>query len=273
MTRRKLTAREPTTDTGMVDRLSSGADELISAIAEFLVRSDLPRETVARALETVAIRVRSGEPVSVWQGGVADFTDRLGHAYQAWWNDPAYLDTRGNPVPLRVSGSRRSVGALLRARLEPDEIDYALQALRESPSITIDADGYWRPHEPTLVLRPDRELSFQRLVGLVRGLLNTFHSNNSKRRSGDGLMERTVVSGNLPANFVPVLSRAVHEHFGQALFAILQMIKNAEQRSGRRSGTEVGVEVFMYELPRAKESRGVPPRPRATGKKRKSRPR
>jgi hypothetical protein len=269
-----MTARKSKTkasaDQNMLTRLSSGADELVGAVAEFLLRSELPSEAVADVLESVAARVRSGRFVSEWQGGVADFTDRLGRAYQSWWNDPTYLDRNGSPIPLPLSGPKKSVRALLKRRILANEMSAALKVLADSPSVSVGQDGYWRAHEATLVVKPDRELSFQRLVGLVRGLLNTFHANNSHRRSGSGLMERTVVSGNLPANFVPVLNRAVHEHFGQALFSILQMIKNAERRSGRRSGTEVGVEVFMYELPRVRKGAG---KKRAGSTKTKGRPR
>jgi hypothetical protein len=243
MTASKLQRASPL-DAGMAERLNSGADELISAVAEFLIRSDIPRESIARVLQDVAARVNSGGRVSEWEGGIADFTNRLGQAYQTWWADPEFLDERGNPIPLKASGPGLSVKGLLGEHLSPDEIDLGIKVLRDSMCLTVSDDGYWRPHEPTLVIKPDRELSFQRLVGLVRGLLSTFSANNAKSRSGEGLLERAVVSADLPANFVPVLNRAAHEHFGQALFAMLQMIKNAEQRTGRRSGTEVGIEVF-----------------------------
>jgi hypothetical protein len=93
--------------------------------------------------------------------------------------------------------------------------------------------------------------------------------NSSSRESEQKFFERTVLSGNLPKKWVAPLSRIVTEQFGETLLALLPLLRNAEKRAGARSEAEIGVEVFMYRIPR----RTIRARGGRELKKRKSRPR
>jgi hypothetical protein len=241
-------------DALLLARLSTGAEELLGAISEFLLRAGMQRSAVSRALMASARKVSSGHEIGGWYGGAGEFGELLGQAFELWWTDPRFLDRAARPLNLRTTG-RESVSALLRERLPARQVRYGLDVLRGSPSVHVDENGTWTARERALILTPHAHLSFERLVGLVRGLLSTFHTNNSGQRPGLGLLERTAFSGNLPRDFVPTFARAVHEHLGESLFGILQLLRNAESRRGPRSDTEVGVEVYMYELPKRGTSR------------------
>jgi hypothetical protein len=231
---------------------------LIGVLAEFFVNCGISRREVAQSLNAVARRIRRDEVVAPWHESLAEFIKRVSEAYSAWWTDPGFLDQNGCPIPLAESGVPRSIRALLGLKFAPNEVDTAIQVLSESPSISRRSDGFWVAKEQALIVPSAGEFSFHRVIAVIRGLLGTYHANNFARRPGEGRLERTIMSGDVPARALPALRTAVREHLGDSLLAMLQLVRNAEQAHGRRAGKEIGIEVFMYELPAVST---VPTRP------------
>jgi hypothetical protein len=254
--RGSLVAREkpPETlprDERMAARISADTDELLAAVVEYLIQGGVTRPHICAALLAMEQRVRAGRRAGSWAAGMSTFVHKLSAAYEAWWTDPTFLDGAGRPIPLpvRAIGRRPSIERLLSAEFSKSELPLAIDALGASPSVDSDDDQNWCARDAALILSADGELSSRRAVGLVKGLLSTIHTNNSIALPGHGLFERTVMSSSLPLRLVPSLKREAHEQLGQALFAMQKLFRNAELRPGTRSRTEVGVEVFVYELP------------------------
>ncbi len=234
----------------MIRQLERGTTDLLWAVADFLVRSGVERKHVAQALLGIASSVADSLDAPEWCGGSGELLSLASESYSLWWQSPEYLDEHGLPRGLPEKGEAPSVQSLLATRFSGHEIDAALEILRRSPSISIDSGGTWYAKDAALLIPSSAALSMQRLTGVLRGLLSTFHANNLANAPGDGLFERTVLSCSLPENHVPVIKRVAHQHLSQTLLALHRVIENAETRLGPRAEKEVGIEIFMYELPK-----------------------
>jgi hypothetical protein len=175
-------------------------------------------------------------------------------AYAQWWSDPDYLED-GAPAALTIGGKAPSVEALLKLHLRAGEHEAGLQLMKDSPGIRVEDGGSrWRATSAAFLSPPYHSNSLDRVARVFAGWLSTLRLNSTVVDKADGMFEQTLVTTAIPLSYVSVLKRTAREQLSQSLKSLYTPMLKAERRPGPKIKGELGIEVFMYQLPPSRES-------------------
>ena len=231
-------------------------NEIFRVILEFSRNSGVSHDRAARVFAH-ARRTVDKTPYRLSDALHFEIMTRIGDVLKAWYTEPEYLDARGVPAPLPLSGAR-SVERLIR-RFMP-KVD-----ARDTVRWLI-AEGVFRQHAQGRLLPTRRMISFtqanamilDRIPLLLQGLLSTFsHNFEVKVKGGETRCEHSLTLDQFPLKEVPRFSREVKRLVPMLLDQLeswaAPYLRAAERKSQKTA--RVGVEVFGYveeHAPRAK---------------------
>lgn len=186
------------------------------------------------------------------------------HVLTLWFQDPAYLDSKGNPRPLRLRGAERSLEALAR-QVDPKlDVDKILAHLLRRPVLRRNGARYL-PRDRVLMLRGSGPPHHARSLGALVAMLSTLEHNSRPRRSTPGWYEVAAVNARVPVSAIPAFERWLRRHGNRLLVEADGKLHGYEQK--RRKGERtvyigagiyrIGVEVLP---PRRRTRRPRPPR-------------
>jgi hypothetical protein len=173
-------------------------------------------------------------------------------AYAQWWTDPDYLEN-GTPAALAIGGRAPSVEALLKQHLSTGEYEAGLQLMKDSPGIRVEDGGRWRATSAAFLSPPYHSNSLDRVARVFAGWLSTLRLNSTVVDKSDGMFEQTLITTAIPLSYVSVLKRTAREQLSQSLQSLYTPMLKAERRPGIKIKGELGIEVFMYQLPPSRE--------------------
>ena len=230
---------------------------LFLVILEFAKGSGVSPERTARgfararrALGRSPYRLRAALDFAVMQ--------RISEALKAWYTEPEYLDPRGAPVPLPLSG-RKSVSSLL-ARFLPNVTARDIVAwLITERVLKALSTGLLVPLGRTISFVRPNAMTLDRIPFLLQALLSTVsHNTRAKPIGRDTRCERLLALDRLRLSAVPHFNREVKK----LVAALLNHMESwaapyleSEHSSSRRRTARVGVEIFAYVEPRARRAK------------------
>jgi hypothetical protein len=183
--------------------------------------------------------------------------DDASHVLTLWFSDPAYLDARGNPLPLSIRGAGGSLEALARrvdGTLEAREV---LRYLSARGALRREGTRYL-PRSRVLSLRgahgPD---NFRHLRGLL-GMLRTLEHNGQPKRRVPGWFEAFAENPRFPISARAGFDNRLRVHANKFLLQLDGDMHRHEQsrKSGERT-VRLGVGIYRFEEalpPRTKRS-------------------
>jgi hypothetical protein len=172
---------------------------------------------------------------------------RISEALKAWYTKPEYLDPRGAPTPLPLSGAR-SVESLI-ARFVPELAarDTVRWLIREG-ALRRRSTGHLVPVRRVIRFIRPNAMTLDRIPFLLQGLLSTVsHNTEAKIKGRDTRFEQMLTLDRFRASALRRFNREV-----QKLAALLlnQLESWAapylEPEDSRRETARVGVDVFTY---------------------------
>jgi hypothetical protein len=179
------------------------AAALLSATISFLKKNKIPRQVVLNTVAQNYGAKRTASNLRQYRRLVRSY-EEMGLVMATWFALPRFLDHESQPLPLTLTGGRRSVEALVRASRVSISTETVIDFMRRSPSVKILASQSVIALRPQFVL-PDFEIPRAALV--VERYLDTLSRNSSpKRRRTILLLEQNchVPEVNL-RNIAPIL--------------------------------------------------------------------
>jgi hypothetical protein len=223
----------------------------------FLFRNNISKKLIVEIL-------RQHQPPQKLDAGTRQYR-RLVRAYEdmgmvmsAWFSLPRFLDPEGRPLPLTAVRGSQSVPSLVRSSRVKISAALAVELLRRSPSVRIDARGNFVALKRVFVL-PDFEVPRAALV--IERYLDTLGRNSSARRNGTTLLlERNCHVPEIDLRKITPILRDIKGRGTAFMDSVDGDIEAHRIRRSRRKGVgELGVLVFAWTRPsKARRSKSSP---------------
>jgi len=149
------------------------------------------------------------------------------HVLTLWFQDPAYLDSRGNPQPLKLWGQGRSLEALAR-RVDPKLDVKKVLAFLVRRSVLRRLGSRYLPRDRVLMFRGSGPPYHARSLRTLVSMLRTLEHNSRPQHSTPGWYEVYAVNARVPVSAIPAFDRWLRRHGNRLL----------EQADGKLHGYE-----------------------------------
>jgi hypothetical protein len=221
-----------------------GAYALLTATLAFLRTNNIPKRFVLASVKKNYDEQNPKGNLRQYRRLVNAYED-MGIVMSTWFSLPRFLDREYRPLPLSAGSGPQSVGRLVRASRVSISTSVAIELMRRSPSVRVDASGNLTAVRREFVL-PDFEIPRAALV--MERYLDTLHRNFSPRkRKGVLLLERNchVPKVNL-ASIAPVL-RDIKRRGSAYIDSVNGDIEGLRLKRSSSKGTgEMSVHIFAW---------------------------
>jgi hypothetical protein len=237
-----MTRNLNSTDSNIVNR--QGANALIAATIAFLQTNKISKQLI---LDSVREHYGSQKPKpSIRQyRRLARAYEDMGVVITTWFSSPKFLDKECQPLPLTVGPGPRSVQSLVRESRVSISATNAIELMRRSPSIGIDANGNLLALRHAFVL-PD--FAVPRAALVIGRYLDTLHRNSSRsNKKCVLLLEKNchVPKVNMAA-IAPIL-RDIKKRGTAYIESVNGDIESLRQKGARRKRSgEMSVHIFAW---------------------------
>jgi hypothetical protein len=137
----------------------------------------------------------------------------VGELLTAWHQEPEYLDTLGNPSPIKLRTSRRSFRRLAARTVPNMDTNALLSELERIGAVSIDENELVRVHMRSLPVYQDKHLAIQHTLVSLDSFIRTLrHNLNSSTSNSDQLFHRVAWNGAIDARQMPTLKIRVKRH-------------------------------------------------------------
>jgi len=229
-----------------------GAVALLRATFAFLLENDIPKRLITESAQQQRGRRKLGRSVREYRKLVRAYED-MGIVISTWFSLPIFLDSESRPLPLAVGRGRQSIQSLVRMSRVKISAALAVELMRRSPSIRIDARGNFVALTRVFVL-PDFEVPRAALV--IERYLDTLRKNSSAQRTGTTLLlERNCYVPEMDLREINPILRDIKGRGTAFMDSVDGDIEAHRIRGSKRRGVgELGVLIFAWTRP--SKSRG-----------------
>jgi hypothetical protein len=163
--------------------VEQAAKALLTATFAFLLRNNISKGFIVDAARRARGGGASNGEVRQYLKMIRAYED-LGMIMSTWFSHPKFLDRDGSPIPLTMKGPR-SISQLVRASRVKTSAKAAVELMRQSPSVGVDAVGNFIALKRVFVL-PNFEVPRAALV--IDRYLDTLRRNSSAQKEGTTLL-------------------------------------------------------------------------------------
>jgi hypothetical protein len=223
------------------------ASALLTATFAFLLRNNISKELIVESMRQHHLRQRVGGSARQYRRLIRAYED-MGMVMSAWFSLPRFLDPAGRPLPLTAVRGPRSVPSLVRSSRVSISAALAVDLLRMSPSIRIDARGDFVALKRVFVL-PDFEVPRAALV--IERYLDTLRKNFSVQKNDTALLlERNCHVPEVDLRKINPILRDIKGRGTAFMDSIDGDIEAHRIRRSRQMGVgELGVLIFAWTRP------------------------
>jgi hypothetical protein len=227
--------------------IQQGATALVTATIAFLRRNNIPRRLITESMKASNNSRKSKGGVRHYRKLVRAY-EEMGMVMSAWFSLPKFLDGASCPLPLATTRGPKSVASLVRASRVKISAKLAIELLRRSPSVRVDARGHFVPLKRVFVL-PDFEVPRAALV--IQRYLDTLRKNSSAQKNGTTLLlERNCHVPEVDIRQIRPILRDIKVRGTAFMDSVDGDIEAHRTRRSRQKGVgELGVLVFAWTKP------------------------
>jgi Family of unknown function (DUF6502) len=175
----------------------------------------------------------------------------IGELLTAWYNDPSYLDSSGDPAPIRMYGANASFSRLAK-RVAPNlDARWLLSQLKRIGAVATDENRLIQVKMRSLPVYEDRRLAIQHTLTSLEGFIKTLrHNLGSAPSNSEQLFHRIAWNGEFAAAELPGLKIRIKKSAQNFLEScdswMMQKSKTAVRHSKRqRKLLQVSVGVYL----------------------------
>jgi hypothetical protein len=230
---------------------------LLTATFAFLLENDISKKFIMESTRQQRGRGNIDRSVREHRRLVRAYED-MGMVMSAWFSLPRFLDPESRPLPLAVGRGPQSVPNLVRSSRVKISAALAIELMRRSPSVRIDAHGNFVALKRVFVL-PDFEVPRAALV--IERYLDTLRRNSSALRTDTTLLlERNCHVPEIDLRKINPVLRDIKGRGTAFMDSIDGDIEaHRTRRSRRKEVGELGVLVFAWTRPsKTRRSRSNP---------------
>jgi hypothetical protein len=227
--------------------IQQGATALLVATVAFLRRNNISNKVLSECLRPGNKPQRVVGRSRQYRRLISTYED-MGIVMSTWFSLPRFLDSESRPLPLAAGRGLRSIASLVRmsrVRISPT---LALELMRQSPSIRIDARGNFVALKRVFVL-PDFEVPRAALV--IERYLDTLRKNSSAHRKGTALLlERNCHVPEIDLKKIAPILRDIKGRGTAFMDSVDGDIEAHRPRGSKRKAVgELGVLIFAWTRP------------------------
>jgi hypothetical protein len=234
-----------------------GATALLAATFAFLLRNNIPKSLIVDSMRQHRNRQKLNRSVRQYRRLLRAYED-MGMIMSAWFSLPRFLDPESRPLPLTAVRGPQSIPSLVRSSRVKTSAALAVELMRRSPSVRIDAHGNFIALKRVFVL-PGFEVPRAALV--IERYLDTLGRNSSAQRNDTILLlERNSHVPEIDLKKINPILRDIRGRGTAFLDSIDGDLEAHRIRRSRRKGVgELGVLIFAWTRPsKTRRSRSNP---------------
>ena len=199
----------------------------------------------------LASRVRSIDYAALASHRLYHHTVAIGELLSAWHQNPEYLDNFGNPLPIKMRGSRRSFGKLAKKSVPNIDATTLLTELEHVGAVTIDKNRLIHVQMRSLPVYEDKRLAIQHTLTSLHSFIRTLrHNLDSDPSNTDQLFHRIAWNGAFDHRLIPTLKIKVKRQGQNFLESfdnwMMQKTKNrSSQSKHRRKQVPISIGIYL----------------------------
>jgi hypothetical protein len=235
---------KPSKITPGFDLNQQGANALLAATFEFLLRNSISKKSILEFTRQHLVRNQRDRSLRVYRE-LEQAQEDMGLIMGTWFSHPKFLDQSGNPMPLNAGKGPNSIAHLVRASRARVQVSIALELMRRSRSVKIGSDGKLIALRRAFVLP---KLEVLRAAFVVERYLDTLQQIALGRKKETALiLERSChVSEVDLAKIIPIL-RDIESRGTAFMDSIDGDLEGRRLRKSKpKSVGELGVHVFVW---------------------------
>jgi hypothetical protein len=235
---------KPSKITPGFDLNQQGANALLAATFEFLLRNSISKKSILEFTRKHLVRNQRDRSLRVYRE-LEQAQEDMGLIMGTWFSHPKFLDASGRPRPLTAGKGANSIADLVRVSGAQIQGAVAIQFMRQSPCIRFTSDGQLIALKRVFVL-PKLEVPRAAFV-IERYLETVLQIASDRKKDAPLLLERSChVSEVDLAKAIPML-RNLESRGTAFLDAIDGDLEGRRlRRSKRKSVGELGIHVFVW---------------------------
>jgi hypothetical protein len=183
-------------------------------------------------------------------------TSAISELLTTWHQNPAYIDTLGNPLPIKLHGPRPSFRHLARqAQIELDE-SYLVAELERLGAVSIDRRNLISVHMRSFPVYEDKRLAVEHTLATLNGFIKTLrHNLISAPANSDQLFHRIACNRDFDNREIPALKIKVKRN-GQSFLESFdnwltrKALSKPRNRKSRAKRSKVSIGVYLSVEPR-----------------------
>jgi Family of unknown function (DUF6502) len=154
-----------------------------------------------------------GMSTKEWPNPLYPHSSAIGELLTLWHQDPRYLDTLGNPAPLKFRGRRPCFRSLAQLVLPEIDVSYLLSELKRLRAVTEDDANFIHVHMRSLSVYEDERLAIQHTLTSLDGFIKTLrHNLDSTPSNSNQLFHRIARINGFDSREIPALKIRVRRH-------------------------------------------------------------
>ncbi len=219
----------------------AAVDDLIKELLALFARLELDAGQLINRVELIH---RARQVMRQTAPRFSELSDLL----TLWHHGPKYLDSAGNPVPMKMSGGRNSFHKIASIAVPNVPAAELLRELVRLRAVRIDKNGIIHAKTRSLNIYEDKRLGALHTLSSLRGFINTLrHNLDSAPANSDQLFHRIAWNGEFDKQKIPQLKIWLRRHGQNLLDSIdIWMMNKTAPRSGARRKKAVRASVGIY---------------------------
>jgi beta-galactosidase GanA len=175
-------------------------------------------------------------------------TAAIGELLTAWHQSIQYLDSLGNPMPIKMRGKKASFYSLAKNAVPNMQPSALLTELERAGAVTIDKDGYIHVRMRSLHVYEDKRHAVQYTLTSLNSFITTLrHNLDSDPSNSDQLFHRVAWNGEFDPRLIPALKIKIRRQGNSFLEAFdnWMMRKSNQVRRSKPRGRRKPVQIFI----------------------------
>jgi len=180
---------------------------------------------------------------------VSEYVTKLPDITAVWFTDPDFLSpSTGEPLPLPLRGSKRSLSALVRRIFPREQVSHVVQTLLQSGSVLKKGQRFYAVKN---YLSFAEEALFAQVHSLdsVRRLLATIQYNVGCGDAEQRFLERSAMVTSVATAALPTIHQQIKRELGPALNRLDTFMRQFQVTDVSQPSTDVSVSAFASEDP------------------------
>jgi hypothetical protein len=176
----------------------------------------------------------------------------VGELLTSWHQNPDYLDSAGNPLPIKMRGRQRSFERLAKVSVPKLSPTHLLSELKRMGAVSVTTAGVIRVQMRSLPVYEDRRLAIQHTLSSLDGFIRTLrHNLKSPPSNSDQLFHRIARSGEFDAGEIQALKIRI-KRYGQNFLESCDnwmsrrsVNQNKKKGKSKRKSSYVSIGVYL----------------------------